>query len=142
MSTEKPAGSYGFCTGLFVTRKAGGESFIIGGIAEDASRWTRVLSQRAAQIIWLFLGKFLFHERTAEATAFVATAPFRNADAPTITSHAAVDKTNDGAFQVQGWAGEKAWTATLNEEEAKAFWTTLDKALYPSGWGGRSQAPE
>ncbi len=141
MSTEKAAGSYGFCTGLFVTRKAGGESLIIGGVAEDSTRWTRVLAQRAAQIIWLQLGKFLFPEQTAEATAFVATAPFRNADAPTITSHAAVDQLENGNYQLHGWAGEKEWSAHLSEEEAKAFWTVLDKALYPSGLQGKSQQP-
>ena len=131
MSTEKPAGSYGFCTGLFVTRKAGGDSFIIGGVAQDASRWTRVLAKRAAQIIWQYLGKFLYPERTAEATAFIATAPFRNADAPTITSHAAVDKTQDGTYHLQGWAGEKVWSVFLTEEEAQNFWAALDGALYP-----------
>jgi hypothetical protein len=132
MSIEKPAGSYGFCTGLFVTRKAGGDSFIIGGVAQDSSRWTRVLAQRAAQIIWQYLGKFLYPERTAEATAFIATAPFRNADAPTITSHASVDKTTEGMFQLQGWAGDKVWIALLSEDEARTFWTALDHALYPN----------
>jgi hypothetical protein len=132
MSIEKPAGSYGFCTGLFVTRKAGGDSFIIGGVAEDSSRWTRVLAQRAAQIIWQYLGKILYPERTAEATAFIATAPFRNADAPTITSHAAVDKTTEGMYQLQGWAGDKVWSALLSEDEARTFWNALDHALYPN----------
>ena len=132
MSIEKPAGSYGFCTGLFVTRKAGGDSFIIGGVAQDSSRWTRVLAQRAAQIIWQYLGKFLYPERTAESNAFIATAPFRNADAPTITSHASVDKTAEGMYQLQGWAGEKVWSALLSEDEARTFWTALDHALYPN----------
>jgi len=132
MPIEKPIGSYGLCTGLFVTRRAGGDSLIIGGIAEDASRWTRVLSQRAAQIVWLYLGQFLYPERMSSANAFIATAPIRNADAPTITSHAAVDKNKEGIYQLQGWAGEKVWSANLNEDEAKNFWGVLDKALYPS----------
>jgi hypothetical protein len=136
MSTEKPAASYGYCKELFAMRK-GGDSLIVGGVAEDASRWTRVLTQRAGQAVWLYLIKFLFPESAEGANTLIATAAFRQADAPTITSHAVVDKAKDGTYTLRGWAGEKLWSAQLQEDEAINFWIALDKALYPNGWKGK-----
>jgi hypothetical protein len=129
MATEKPAGAYGMCKELFVTRKAGGDSFIVGGVAEDSTRWTRVLSQRAVQIIWFHLGQFVNEDKTKGSAPLLATAPIRHADAPTITSHTAVDKTKDGHYQILGWAGEKTWSAHLSAEDALSFWNALDTAL-------------
>ncbi|NWF68726.1 MAG: hypothetical protein HXY40_06555 [Chloroflexi bacterium] len=112
-----------------MTRKPGGDSFLVGGTAEDSTRWTRVLSQRAAQIVWFHLGRYLYPEKTQTSVAIVATAPMRNADAPTITSHAAVDKAKEGGYQIHGWAGDKEWSARLSDEEAQKFFEALGAAL-------------
>lgn len=130
--TEQP-GSYGLCSDLFVTRKAGGDTLLVGGTAEDQTRWMRVLSHRAAQVIWFRLTRFLYPERSDDATALAATAAMRSADAPTITSHAEVARHKDGGYEIIGIAGLKQWTARMSETDAPAFWTALDAALHPNG---------
>jgi hypothetical protein len=138
MATEQPKRTYGLSSNLFVSRKAGGESVIVGGTAEDNTRWTRVLSQRAAQMLWFHLTRFLFPEKSAMVTALVTTAPFRGSDMPTITTHMTVDKLPDGGFEIAGWVGEQNWWVRLSDYEAQRFWTALDIALYPVGWQGAS----
>lgn len=132
--TSEPSHAYGAATNLFVSRKASGDSLIIGGVAEDSSRFARVLSQRAAQMLWFHLTRNLFPEKSDMVTALVTTAPLRSTTLPTVTTHVTVDKLEDGNFEITGWAGEQTWVLRLNEYEAHRFWTALDIALYPVGW--------
>jgi len=135
MPTE-PSREYGLSTNLFVHRKTGGESIVVGGTAQDDSKWTRVLSQRAAQMLWFYLVQLLFPEKSDMVTALVTTAPLRSSDMPTITTHLSVDKTTDGSFEITGWVGDQTWLVRLNDQETRRFWTALDIALYPAGWQG------
>jgi hypothetical protein len=128
--------SYGLSTNLFVSRKASSDSIVVGGTAEDSSRWTRVLSQRAAQMLWFHLVQFLFPEKSEMVTAMVTTAPLRSSDLPTITTHVTVEKLESGAYEIAGWVGNQNWLALLADHEAQRFWTALDIALYPVGWQG------
>ncbi|MBL8163311.1 MAG: hypothetical protein JNJ61_15090 [Anaerolineae bacterium] len=128
--------AYGYSTNLFVSRKASSDSIVMGGTAEDSSRWTRVLSQRAAQMLWFHLTRFLFPEKSDMVTALVTTAPLRASDLPTITTHINVDQIETGGFELSGWVGEQSWLVRLNEHDARQFWTALDIALYPVGWQG------
>jgi len=132
--------TYGLSTNLFVSRKMGGESIVVGGMAEDASRWTRVLSQRAAQMLWFNLTRLLFPEKSEMVTALVTTAPLRAENMPTITTHMAVDKHESGAYEISGWVGDQMWWLSLNDYEARRLWTALDIALYPVGWQGANSA--
>lgn len=134
---NEPKNAYGYSTNLFVSRKASGDSIVMGGTAEDAARWTRVLSQRAAQMLWFHLTRFLFPEKSDMVTALVTTAPLRALDMPTITTHMTVDKLEDGGYEVTGWVGEYNWLVKLRDHEALQFWTALDIALYPVGWQGQ-----
>lgn len=136
MTPEQPKKGYGLSSNMFVSRKAGGDSVIVGGIAEDKSRWTRVLSQRAAQMLWFHLTRHLFPEKSAVVTALVTTAPFRSADLPTVTTHVTVEKLPDGGYEISGWVGEQNWWLHLSDFESQRFWTALDIALYPVGWQG------
>lgn len=139
--TDKPKLTYGLSTNLFVSRKTGGESLVVGGVAEDASRWTRVLSQRAAQMLWFNLTRLLFPEKSDMVTALVTTAPLRSENLPTITTHMTVDQREDGAFEIAGWVADQMWWVCLSEYEARRFWTALDIALFPVGWQGPNTRP-
>jgi hypothetical protein len=136
---SEPSHAYGLATNLFVSRKASSDSIIVGGVAEDASRFARVLSQRAAQMLWFYLTRHLFPDKSDMVTALVSTAPLRGTNLPTITTHVVVDKLEDGGFEVLGWAGEQSWGWQMNEYEAHRFWTSLDIALYPVGWQGKGR---
>jgi len=139
---DKPTRTYGLSTNLFVSRKANGDSLVVGGIGEDESRWTRVLSQRAAQMLWYHLTRLLFPEKSDMVTALVSTSPLRAENMPTITTHVTVDQAENGGFDLMGWVGEQTWWVRLTEYEARRFWTALDIALYPVGWQGRITRPE
>src|SRR5690606_24656433 len=124
---------YGQSTNLFVSRKAGGESLVIGGIGENTSRWTCVLSARASQMLWFHLTRMLFPEKSDMVTALVTTAPLRSEALPTITTHMSVDPMDEGGFEIVGWVGDQTWWVQLDAFEARRFWTALDIALYPVG---------
>lgn len=128
---------YGLSTNLFVSRKAHGDSLVVGGIGENENRWTRVLSQRAAQMLWYHLTRQLFPEKSDMVTALVSTTPLRGDHMPTITTHMTVETRDEGGFDIVGVVGEQTWWVRLTEYEARRFWTALDIALYPVGWQGR-----
>jgi hypothetical protein len=138
--TSDPSHVYGLVSNLFVSRKASGDSLIIGGVAEDASRFARVLSQRAAQMLWFHMTRLLFPDKSDMVTALVSTAPLRSPALPTITTHVAVDKLEEEGVEVTGWAGEQTWVMRLNDYEAHRLWTALDIALYPVGWQNKGQS--
>jgi hypothetical protein len=129
--------SYGLSSNLFVSRKASGDSIVMGGTAEDTTRWTRVLSQRAAQMLWFHLARLLYPDKSDMITALIATAPLRDASRPTITTHMTVDLTSSGGFEIAGWIDGQSWQTHLDEPEATRFWSALDIALYPVGWQGQ-----
>ena len=134
---DTPTQTYGLSTNLFVSRKTHGDSLVVGGVGEDETRWTRVLSQRAAQMLWYHLTRLLFPEKSDMVTAMVSTSPLRSGNMPTITTHMTVESREDGGYDVVGWIGEHTWWMNLTDYEARRFWTALDIALYPVGWQGR-----
>lgn len=122
---------YGASTNLFVTSKANGESIVVGGTGADTSRWVRILSKRAAQLLWFQMTQLLHPEKAKQATTVVTTAPMRNADLPTVTTHTNVDQ-EDEVYSITGWIGNKTWHTDLNQQEIERFWVAMTKALYPS----------
>lgn len=129
--------SYGLSSNLFVSRKASGDSIVMGGTAEDTTRWTRVLSPRAAQMLWFHLARLLYPDKSDMITALIATAPLRDATRPTITTHMTVDLDANGSYEIAGWIDGQSWQTHLDAPEATRFWRALDFALYPVGWQGR-----
>lgn len=123
---------YGLSTDLFVTRKSN-ESIVVSGVASDTSRWVRILSYRAAQLLWFQLAQMLHPEQAKASTTVVTTAPMRDAALPTITTHTTVEKLQSGSYEITGWFGDKAWRASVSGEDVERFWSALDKALYPAG---------
>ncbi len=136
MASERSDVMYGPTHELFVTRKVGGESFVIGGTAQDNTQWTRVLTPRAAQLLWHQLLQHLFPEKAEKVKSIAVTAPMRDANLPTVTAHTLVKQRDDGSFRIAGWAGESTWQADLSPMDAQRFWALLDTALYPTGWQG------
>jgi hypothetical protein len=131
--------SYGLSANIFVSRKASGDTIIVGGLAADSSRWTRVLSQRAAQMLWFHLAKLLYPDQSEKISALIATAPLRDATRPTITTHMTVDKMANGGYEIVGWIDGQSWETQLESPEAQRFWSALDIALYPVGWQGQDR---
>ena len=124
---------YGYSTDMFVTCKANGESVIVGGTSADTSRWIRILSHRAAQLLLSQMTKILHPEKVSGITGAMMTAPMRDANRPTITTHMDVDKlTDEDGFNITGWAGDKRWDANLTPEEVERFWMALSNALNPN----------
>jgi hypothetical protein len=139
--SQEMKNSYGLSSNLFVSRKASGDSIVMGGIAADSSRWTRVLSQRAAQMLWLHLARLLYPDKADMLTAIITTAPLRDSTRPTITTHMTVESGDDGNYEIAGWIDGLAWYAQINLPEATQFWSALDIALYPVGWQGQDLKP-
>lgn len=131
MFNEAPT-AYGFSTGLFATRKVNGDSLIVGGIAADDSRWVRILSYRAAQLLWFQLTQMLYPDKGTAVTTSLTTAPMRNAGLPTITTHITVENLRNGCYGITGWVGSKTWHADLTQDETAQFLIVLDHALYPN----------
>ena len=126
----KPKAMYGMTVNLFVTRKANGEALVVGGIGENDTRWVRILSYRAAQILRFQLARLLFPDQAEEMSAWTTTAPIRDASLPTVTSHATIEKMSDDTFELAGWSDRDIiWVAYLSQEEAQRFWSALDGAL-------------
>lgn len=122
---------YGESTDLFVTRKSNGGSIVLGGTGEDTSKWIRILSNRAAQLLWFQVTQELHPDKAKKATTVVTTAPMREANSPTITTHTNFEKAQN-FYSIVGWIGNKTWQADLTEQEAERFWIALSRALYPS----------
>ncbi len=125
---------YGLSNRLFISRKANSDSFVFGGVAEDSSRWTRVITQRAAQTLWVQMAHYLQPDKTERGIMSAVTAPLRGADLPTITGHVTVDQSKDGSYVITGYAGNLTWSARCQQDEAQRFWDDLSKTLYPNGW--------
>ncbi len=135
---DGPNQAYGLSTSLFVNRKRSGESLVVGGVSENSSRWTRVLSHRAAQMLWYQLTQLLFPEKSDVVTGLVSTTPLRSESLPTVTTHVTVDGHDGGVYDIMGWVGEQSWSARVNGMEARVLWKALDVALFPVGWQGRN----
>jgi hypothetical protein len=136
--SDAPKQVYSLSTNLFVSRKASGDGIILGGTITAESRWTRVLSQRAAQMLWFHLTHFLFPEKSAMVSAMVTTAPLRSSDMPTITTYMTVDQLEQGGYEIVGMIGDQLWGIRIADQDARQLWMALDIALYPAGWQGSS----
>lgn len=128
--------TYGLACNLFVAPKTNTHSLVIGGMAEDTSRWTRVVSKRAALLLWYFLTQHLFPEKAMRVTALVQTMPARTVELPTITHHLQVERLTNGMFEIVGRVSDQLWTLRLTASEAQRLWDALDVALNPKGWQG------
>lgn len=127
---EAPHSAYGLSVELFVTRKASGEAIVIGGMGTGVSRWVRILSLRAAHLLWMGLAQALYPETALAESIRPATSPLRNLNLPSVTSHIQVEQIEEGGVMILGWVETKTWQVMLNRSEAEKFWDALNKALY------------
>ncbi|NJL56105.1 hypothetical protein HC928_13690 [bacterium] len=95
--------TYGLSRDLFVAPKSQGETIVVGGVSGDTSRWVRILSKRAAQLLLFQLTQILDPDKARHMNAGVTTAPMRDLNRPTITTHMAVDERPEGGYRIIGW---------------------------------------
>jgi hypothetical protein len=126
--------SYGLCANLLIAPKGNSLSLVLGGMAEDTSRWTRVLSKRAALLLWYHLTLQLFPEKAVRVTALVQTMPARTVELPTITQHIDVTRMMTGILEITGRVGDQVWISRITRTEAQRLWDALDVALQPKGY--------
>jgi RNA polymerase subunit RPABC4/transcription elongation factor Spt4 len=126
---------YGISTELFVAPKPGGKSLVVGGVGEDKARWMRVLSSRAAQLLWFNLVQLLDPENSAVAKSAGMTAEMRDVALPSVTTHMEVEQVDgEDLYQIVGWVeNHPMWRAQLSVSDAQRFLMALDGALRPDG---------
>jgi hypothetical protein len=120
--------------GSFFVHRVPGEDTLIAGSMEGG--WTRALSRRAAQSLWADLTRVLFPDKSPQIISLVPTVAMTpvSDNASNLTMHAALVQTDDGSYDVVGWAGTSSWRVHLSHHEVHALWAELDVALYPTGW--------
>ncbi len=118
--------AYGYTTNWFVMNRLGahGGSIVVGGIDMRGERWTRLLSHRAAHMLWFQLTLLLFPERV-EWLAPMDTLPIRDSKLPTITNQFIVERLEGGVIEVTGIANGSRWTAKLLEADSLGLWAAL-----------------
>lgn len=123
--------TYGLSRDLFVTPKSKGETVVVGGVSSDTSRWVRILSKRAAQLLFFQLTQIMDPDKARHLNTGVTTAPMRDLNRPTITTHMSVDERPEGGYRIIGWAGDKMWDTHLTRTETQRLWVSLNSVLYP-----------
>jgi hypothetical protein len=126
---------YGPTCEFFVTRKPHGKNIVLTGEG-TSDRWTRVLTQRCAHMLWFHLTEMLFPEKANMVGSVAETAPLQSPDTFTVTTEVVIERTPEGHILLAGSSGIRVWTAAADEEHARRLWTSLDIALYPVGWEG------
>ena len=137
MMSEPFKRQYGLSTDLFVSRKEADQTVVLGGMGE-AQRWVHVLTQRAAHILWFKLTALLYPDKADVVTALATTAPLRSPTSVTVTTHVEVVKSSEVEYTLVGWIQRNTWRVQLAEIDARRLWASLDLALYPVGWEGRT----
>ncbi|MBE2268535.1 MAG: hypothetical protein IAE80_09930 [Anaerolinea sp.] len=121
--------AYGRTHDVYIVRKGGNDTYVMGGIAQDGSKWTRVLTTRAAQMLWFHLARHLFPSDADDVTSILPTAGMRGIDLPSITQHAVIQALDHATIEVIGYTSAGTWTADLAHDEIQRFWESLDQAM-------------
>jgi hypothetical protein len=137
----------GLVTDLSAMQMPGNSNAVlISGTSPDHSRWVRVVTRGAAQVLWFRLAHILFPRAAEQITHRTSTAVLRSAAAPTITSSFEVlyeeedeQEGEDALIQVIGIGGIEEWCIRFSPESAKQLWTSLEKTLHMGG-GSESSA--
>lgn len=120
---------YGLSVQLFAFPKPQGDAVVIGGLSNGQLHWTRVLSRRAAGMLWVSLAQLLDPQRAQTYLSQLTTLGMRERARPTITTTVVVDVTDEGKYEICGTSGQQTWSAAFGETEARAFWLVLSQAL-------------
>ncbi|MFN8527107.1 MAG: hypothetical protein U0670_00670 [Anaerolineae bacterium] len=121
--------SYGKTIHPFACPKPDSDAILLGGLGEDLNRWTRVLTQRAAKLLWYQLGCALYPENFREKTAQLTTLPIRSALLPSVTTDLRVDTLREDEFEVIGLGSASTWSTHLRADAAQQLWAALDDLL-------------
>jgi hypothetical protein len=143
MATPGRSGrEYGLSTNLFVSPKESDQTLVLGGVGQEAQRWTHIITRRAAHVMWFKLTVLLYPEKANMVTSLATTAPLRAPGSPAITTHIEVVRSAEAQYTIIGWIERETWMVVLSEDDARHLWAELDTVLYPVGWEGRETKPK
>lgn len=125
--------AYGLSGNLAITAQTGKQTIVLSGMTIYGSFWTRVLSQRAAHMLWFHLSALLFPFKRS-LTATVSTADMRDSRLPSITDHVMVEKLDAGMFELTASPGRLGWSLRFTEAEGRRLWMALDELLSPTDY--------
>ena len=133
MSDDDVQFKYGLSKNLFIAPKPGGRSLVVGGVSQDDQRWTRVLSLRAARLLWFSLVELLYPEQAAKIKGTTMTTEMRDAALPTVTDHVSVEHAEgEDILYIIGYTGPHPhWRTQMTTDEAKQFLAALHKVINP-----------
>ncbi len=120
---------YGYSQDTFLIRRGVGDTYVFGGRSQDGSRWTRILSKRAAHMLWFHLARHLFPDDADDVTARLPTALFRGVNVPSITEHMLIEPLNTGGIEIVGSTSAGTYSVQLGPSEVQRFWTLIDQAM-------------
>ncbi len=127
---------YGLTSDLLANRRNNGDTIVVSGVGTECERWAQVLTQRAAQELWVELTRLLFPEKSPQVLGLVQTVPL-SPPAPAVTTRFEVLRNPDThLYEILGWVDNEAWWFRVDEQNAHRLWAALDLALYPAGWSG------
>ncbi|NDJ86510.1 MAG: hypothetical protein GYB66_11530 [Chloroflexi bacterium] len=141
--TDNLTEDLGLCRDLFVSSHPSGQTLVVGGTCEKeggSGKSARVLTRRAAHLLWYHLTRLLFPEKAPMVTTLVSTAPLSGAPSPALTTHVDIDLQNEDRYIIEGITSQQTWKMTISYMEARRLWTALDLALYPDGWETKDAA--
>ncbi len=130
---------YGRSIDVSVARKTDTDALVLSGVSSNtaADQWARLVTRRAAHLLWYRLTWALFPGKSAKVTGLAATAPLITAMPPTVTTHIEIVRIEtEQAFNVAGLSGSDHWQFQIDDKTARQLWATLDIVLYPAGWEG------
>lgn len=120
---------YGYSQENFVLRKGSSDTFVLGGMSQTGVRWTRVLSKRAAHMLWFHLARSLFPGDADDVTASLPTALMRGVDMPSITKHIVIEPLDHACYEILGYTSAGTWAVQVTEGEARRLWEILHQAI-------------
>lgn len=126
--------NYGLLHHVFVSQKPNSNSVVIGANDPSGGLWTRVLSVRAAHILWYALGVDLFPEKFENISANLPTFMFRSVSAPSITMDLSIERLNakgedQGDVEISGRNAAIDWSIQLKNRDALHLWEALNALL-------------
>ncbi|NJL95653.1 MAG: hypothetical protein HC915_18940 [Anaerolineae bacterium] len=98
----------------------------------------RLLTWRAARILWQFLTRAFFPEGAHPLATLTDADPLDTSD--DLTVYIGLLDQPDGSFILVGTLADNAtWQIPLSRAAARGLWARLDILLYPPGWQGRER---
>lgn len=130
---------FGMTRNIFAVSNRNGETIIVGGLDHQSRRWSRLLTRRAAHMMWFHLTTLLFPSKCSQVISMAQTAPLGPVQMHRLTTFLSLTRRADThLIEIFGQVGEDTWSCFLDDLNAQRLWASLDAMLYPAGWEGTS----